>query len=142
MGIEVHTDRKITDDVKTGSDRSFGIVFGIVFALIGLLPMLHSGAPRWWALAVAATFLGIALSIPRWLAPLNRLWMRFGLLLSRVTTPILMALVFFSTVTPIAVTMRLLGKDPLRLRRDPESNSYWIARSPSGPARGTMKNQF
>jgi len=142
MSAEFQTDRDFADDVKAGSDRSFGIVFCVIFAIIGSWPLLDGAVPRWWALGVAVAFLGSALLIPRWLGPLNRLWMRFGLLLSRITTPILMAVVFFSTVTPTAIVMRLLGKDLLRLRQEPTSDSYWLVRSPSGPQKGTMKNQF
>ena len=142
MSAEAHTDRDFTADVKAGSDRSFGTVFCVIFVAIGLWPMLDDGLPRWWALGAAAAFLAAALFSPRILAPLNRQWMRFGIALSRITTPVLMALVYFSTVTPIAIIMRMLRKDILRLRRDPSSDSYWIDRSPSGPQKGTMRNQF
>jgi predicted ABC-type exoprotein transport system permease subunit len=142
MTADFQSDRDITADVKAGSNRSFGIVFCAVFAVIGLLPLLGGGSPRIWALAVGIVFLAVALLFPGWLAPLNRQWTRFGLLLSRFTAPIVMAFVFFTTVTPIAIVMRLLKKDPLRLHLDAGMDSYWIVRSPSGPKRGTMKNQF
>lgn len=142
MTADLQSGRSITDDVKSGSDRSFGIVFCIVFAVIGLWPVLDGGFPRVWALAIGIAFFVVALAWPRWLAPLNRLWTRFGLLISRFTAPIVMAFVFFTTVTPIALIMRLVGKDPLHLRRNSGSESYWIARSPPGPLKGTMKKQF
>jgi len=142
MTADFQSDRDITADVKAGSNRSFGIVFCIVFTVIALLPLLGGGAPRIWALGIGMAFLAVALLVPGWLAPLNRQWTRFGLWLSRFTAPIVMAFVFFTTVTPIAVVMRLLKKDSLRLHREPATDSYWIIRSPSGPKRGTMKNQF
>jgi len=80
----------------------------------------------------------------RWtaaLAPLNKWWTKLGLLLYRVVSPIVLGLLFYVTLTPIALVMRLLGKDPLRLRRDPDAASYWIDRSPP-PAPESMKNQF
>jgi hypothetical protein len=142
MTADFQSDRHITDDVKAGSNRSFGIVFCIVFAVIGLLPLLNGGIPRMWALGIGMAFLAVALLFPGWLAPLNRLWTRLGLCLSRFTAPVVMAFVFFTTVTPIAMVMRLLKKDSLRRRREPATDSYWIVRSPSGPMRGAMKNQF
>ena len=80
--------------------------------------------------------------MPKILSPLNRLWFRFGLLLHHIVNPVVMALLFFTTVTPMALIMRLLGKDPLRRKFDPEADSYWIPRQPAGPAPETMKNQF
>lgn len=142
MSTEVHSDRDFTADVKAGSDRGFGTVFCVIFVVIGLWPLLDDGLPRWWALGAGAGFLAAALLTPRILAPLNRQWMRSGIALSRITTPVLMALVYISTVTPIAIIMRMLRKDLLRLRRDPSSDSYWIGRSPAGPQKGTMRNQF
>jgi hypothetical protein len=79
---------------------------------------------------------------PAALRPLNRLWLRFGLLLYRVVNPVVMALVFYSTMVPIGLAMRLCGKDPLRLRREPDAASYWLEREPPGPLPATMKNQF
>lgn len=128
--------------VKIGSDRSFGLVFAVVFTLIALLPLLAGHSPRWWALAPAALFAAIALVAPRLLHPLNRLWFRFGLLLHHVVTPVMMGLLFFLTVTPVGLLMRACGKDPLRLKRDPAATSYWIAREPPGPTGESMKQQF
>ncbi|MBM3488124.1 MAG: hypothetical protein FJX67_16070 [Alphaproteobacteria bacterium] len=124
------------------SDRGFGLVMAAVFAIIGVWPALFSGPPRLWSLAVAALFLAAAGAAPRLLAPLNRLWTRFGVLLHRVMNPVVMAIVFYGTVVPIGLVMRALGKDPLRLRRDRAATTYWIAREPPGPAPETMKNQF
>jgi large-conductance mechanosensitive channel len=87
-------------------------------------------------------FLALALAAPKTLAPLNRLWMKFGLLLHAVVNPVVMAFLFFSTVTPIALIMRALGQDPLRLKLDPAAKTYWIDRTPPGPAPDTMPRQF
>jgi predicted membrane metal-binding protein len=127
---------------KTSSDRSFGIVFCVVFAIIGLWPLIRGAEPRWWSVGVAVAFLVLALAAPKTLAPLNRLWTKFGLLLHRITNPIIMGLVFFLAVTPTALIMRLLGKDPLHRRIDRDAKSYWIERKPPGPEPDTMHNQF
>jgi hypothetical protein len=91
---------------------------------------------------VAALFLAAALLRPALLNPLNRLWLKFGLLLHRVVNPIVMGLLFYGTVWPTGLVMRALGKDLLRLKRQPEAHSYWIVRAPPGPAPETMKDQF
>ena len=80
--------------------------------------------------------------MPRVLAPLNRLWTRFGILLAKIVNPVVMAGVFFIAVTPIGLLMRLAGKDLLRLRYDSTAETYWIMRTPPGPPPDTMKNQF
>lgn len=128
--------------VKGSSDRGFGIVFVTVFALIGCWPLFGGEAPRPWALAIAGALLTVALVRPRWLAPANRLWMRIGLLLHRITNPLIMGLVFFLAVTPTALIMRAAGKDPLRRKIDRSAKTYWIHREPPGPPPDTMTNQF
>jgi hypothetical protein len=131
-----------TEPVQGSSDRAFGIVFTVVFALIGLWPLPWGNGVRWWALGIAAVFLLAALIIPKTLAPLNRAWMRFGLLLHKIVNPVIMGLVFFLTVTPTALIMRALGKDPLRRRLDKEATTYWIDRDPPGPDPDSMPRQF
>ena len=130
------------DTPAGGSDRGFGIVFAILFMVIGLFPLLGGGPPRGWSLAVAGAFLAVALVRAHWLAPLNRAWTRFGLLLQRIVNPLVMAVIYFAVVTPTGLVMRALGKDPLRLRYDPDAESYWIRRDPPGPERESMTNQF
>ena len=122
------------------SDRAFGLVFAVVFALIGLWPLLHAEPPRLWPFAPAALALGFALLAPRLLAPLNRLWTRFGHLLAKVSNPLVLGLLFFVLVTPMGLAMRVFGKDPLRRRLEPDAPSYWIPRPP--PAPGPMSRQF
>lgn len=130
------------DDVKGSSDRAFGIVFTVVFAIVGLVPLVDGEAVRLWSLSVAGLFLAVALIRPVLLAPLNRLWMKFGLLLHRITNPIIMGLVYFVAVTPTALILKAMGKDPLRRGFDREARSYWIEREPPGPDPESMKNQF
>ena len=130
------------EDIKSSSDRSFGLVIATVFLIITLWPLIRGEPTRWWALAVATVFAALALLWTAALAPLNKCWTKLGVLLYRVLSPIVLGLLFYVTVTPIALLMRLLGKDPLRLRRDPDAASYWIERTPPGPAPESMKNQF
>jgi hypothetical protein len=128
--------------VEMGSDRAFGLVFAAVFAIVCLLPLTSGGEYRPWAGIVAAAFVVVSFTFPRLLKPLNRVWFLFGLLLHKVVSPLVMGLLFFVTVTPIALIMRALGKDPLRLARDDAAASYWIVRQPPGPAPETMRRQF
>jgi hypothetical protein len=128
-------------DVKAGSERAFGTVLAAAFLLIALWPLLDGANPRLWALALAALLLAAAALAPGALTPLNRIWFRFGMLLHRIASPLVMALLFFLTVTPTALILRLAGKDPLRLKFDPALKSYWIEREP-GPAPETMRRQF
>lgn len=129
-------------EVKVGSERSFGLVFAAVFALIALWPLKSDGDVRIWALAAAGTFAIFALVAPKALKPLNLLWFKFGLVLHHVVTPVVMGLLFFVTVTPVGIMMRMTGKDPMRLKRDPAASSYWIDRVPAGPSAESMKKQF
>jgi hypothetical protein len=128
-------------EIKAGSDRSFGLVFAGVFAVIGLWPLVHHMPPRWWPLGLALVFGVLALAKAAWLHPLNVLWFRLGMLLARVVAPVVMGLVFFTCVTPIGLVMRMRGKDLLSLRRSGET-SYWVVREPPGPAPATMTKQF
>ena len=128
--------------VKTSSDRSFGLVFAAVFAIVAAWPLVHGEAVRWWSVPVALAFLIIALATPRILKPLNRIWTAFGLLLHKIVSPIIMGAIFFIAVTPTSFLMRLLGKTPIPLRFDPTATSYWIVRTPPGPSGESMKNQF
>src|SRR5690349_10452340 len=128
--------------VRGSSNRSFGLVFGVFFALAGLVPLWKHHLPRTWALAVSALFLAVAIIRPAWLHPLNQGWIKLGLLLGRIVNPIVMGLLFFIVVVPTALIFRVLGKDPLRLSFDTAVPSYWIERRPAGPAPQTMANQF
>ena len=126
------------DDVKVGSNRSFGIVFFVVFLLISLYPLINSENVRLWSLAVSCIFLILGILNSNLLTPLNKIWFKFGILLGRIISPIVMGIIFFLVVTPIAFIMRLLGKDLLNLKYS-DNQSYWIEKS--GP-KSKMKNQF
>ena len=126
------------NDVKIGSNRSFGIVFFLVFFLISLYPLLDDGYIRLWSLIISIIFLCLGLINSNLLNPLNRLWFKFGLILGRIISPIIMGLIFFLVVTPIGVFMRLLNKDLLNLKMS-KNRTYWIKKS--GP-KSKMKNQF
>lgn len=129
-------------DIKGSSDRSFGFVMAAFFALVGLIPLTRGMGPRIWALIAAGVFLVVTLGRPGLLHLLNVGWGRIGLALAKVTTPLLMGLIFFLIVTPLGLLFRLLGRDPMRLRSNGQASSYWIRRQPPGPLPETMKDQF
>ena len=124
---------------ETSSEKSFGIVFSIVFLIVALYPLIGSESMRVWALAISAVFLLLALMAPNTLSLPNKLWFKFGILLGSIIAPIVMALVYFLTVLPTGLIMRFLGRDLLRQKLDKNVKSYWIERSDS---MGSMKNQF
>jgi hypothetical protein len=130
------------ESIQGASNRSFGIVFAVVFTLIGLFPLISNNGVRLWSLAIAAGFLIVALALPTVLAPLNRLWLRVGLLLHRIVNPIVLGIMFFLVITPMGMMMRLFGKDLLKLRYDPNAASYWVGRTPPGPAPKSLNHQF
>ena len=112
------------------------------FALLTALNGWHAGRIWPWTAALAAAFLVAALLRPALLNPLNHLWLKFGLLLHKIVNPVIMALLFYGTVLPTGLIARAMGKDLLRLKREPDAASYWIVRTPPGPAPDTMKDQF
>ena len=117
-------------------------VMTAAFAVMSALNWWHEGRSWRWTGGIAALFLAAALFYPAALKPLNRFWLKFGMLLHKVVNPVVMALVFFATVLPTGLVMRALGRDLLRLKRQPNVDSYWIERRPPGPAPESMKNQF
>lgn len=130
------------DYEKSSSDRSFGLVFGAVFTLIGVAPTL-SGAPlRLWAVGVAVLFFLLAFVKPAVLSPLNRLWLKLGHVLQSIVSPIVLGALFFLTVAPIGLVLRLTGRDLLGLRWDRGASTYWVVRNPPGPSPESMRNQF
>ena len=137
-----HEDLARENEIKAGSERALGIVFAIVFIIIGLWPLIGDGAVRLWSIIVAGVFLALGLLAPKLLRPLNYLWFRFGQFLHKIVNPIIMAFLFFTTVTPVALIMKLCGKDSLNRKFDPAAKSYWIERQPPGPDPETMRNQF
>jgi hypothetical protein len=139
---ELHENFGRDDEIKAGSDRAFGIVFAIVFIIVAALPLWSGEVVRIWALAVGGVFLFAGFIYPKGLRPLNMLWFRFGQLLHKVVNPLVMGLLFYLTVTPTALIMRALGKDPLHRDFDTAADSYWIERDMSELEPETMRRQF
>ena len=137
-----HEDFSRTHAVKASSNRSFGWVFTAVFLIIGLWPLFNGRGLRWWSLIIAALFMLITFVAPALLALPNRLWLRFGLLLNRIISPVVLAFLFYAVITPMGALMRAFGKDSLRLRRDHADGSYWIKRDPPGPKPDSLHHQF
>ena len=132
---------EISRQVSTeqSSEKSFGLVFSIVFLIVALYPLLTSAGLRMWALVASIIFLLLAFLAPKILVLPNKLWFKFGLLLGSIIAPIVMAVVYFITVLPTGIIMRLLGKDLLQQKLDKNAKSYWFKRSEK---MGSMKNQF
>ena len=125
-------------DVKISSNRSFGIVFFVVFLLIAFYPLTNQADIRIWSVIISLIFLSLGLLNSKLLTPLNKIWFKFGIFLGKIVSPLIMGLIFFAVVTPIAFLMRILKKDLLNLKFS-KNSSYWIEKS--GP-KSKMKNQF
>jgi large-conductance mechanosensitive channel len=126
------------EQVKISSNRSFGIVFFIVFLIIALYPKINNQDLRLWSLVISILFLILGLTKSKILAPLNKVWFKFGIFLGKIVSPVIMGIIFFLVVTPTGIIMRLLRKDLLNLKFD-KKKSYWIEKK--GP-KSKMKNQF
>ncbi|MDJ0712151.1 MAG: hypothetical protein QNJ14_17300 [Woeseiaceae bacterium] len=129
-------------EIEVGSNRSFGLVFFVVFLLIGLYPLLGGGPVRIWSLIASGVFLFFAFFFSSVLRPLNVLWFRFGMLLAKIVNPIVMFIIYALTIVPFGLGARLFGKDLLRMKLDRNQESYWIEREPPGPEPDSLKNQF
>ena len=130
---------KHTRGIKISSNRSFGLVFFIVFLILALWPLKSEEDLRLWALALSLTFLILGALNSKLLNPLNILWFKFGILLGSLVSPIVMAIVYFLVVTPTGILMRFLGKDLLKMRKTKSASTYWIKRDKQ---HSTMKKQF
>ena len=126
------------DDIKISSNRSFGIVFFIVFILIAFYPLINQGEIRAWSVLISLLFLILGIINSKILTPLNKAWFKFGIFLGKIISPIVMGIIFFFVVTPIAFLMRILKKDLLNLKYN-KNSSYWIEKT---DPKSTMKNQF
>ena len=126
------------NNIKISSNKSFGIVFFVVFLLIGLYPLTHGENVRIWSLIISCIFLVLGFLNSSILTPFNLLWFKFGILLGKLISPIIMGFVFFLVVTPTGLIMRLFKKDLLKLKKN-NAKSYWIERSIN---ESNMKNQF
>jgi hypothetical protein len=133
----------ISTSPQLPSERSFGRLFSVVFALAGGYA-LYKGAPRTVAVALfllALVVLVLTLAAPKTLAPFNRAWFKLGLLLGKIVSPIVLGAMFFLIVTPVGFVARWMGRDALRLRKR-ETASHWVERNPAGPDPESFKNQF
>jgi hypothetical protein len=129
--------------VSLGSNRRFGLAFGVLFAILGLWPFFRrTGSPNWALIALSAAVLAVALCRPHWLKPLNRGWFKLGLALSRIVNPFVMGILFFGAVVPLGWYLRRKGEDLLRLKMNPQAGTYWIERDAPSPAQDSMKKQF
>ena len=126
------------DEVKIGSNRSFGVVFFVVFLIIAIYPLINGDELRLWSLIISIIFLFLGLVNSKILNPLNKLWFKFGIFLGKIISPLVMGIIFFLVVTPIGLLMRLLNKDLLNLRFN-NNGSYWIEKT---EPKSKMKNQF
>ena len=144
MKPSFHEDFSRADEVKSGSDRGFGLTVGGILLLIALVRTYFYGLGwvQYGLGAIAVALLVLGLIAPGSLRGLNRAWMKLGLILFKVVNPIVLALIYGTTMVPIGLVMRVSGHDPLRLKLDPEADSYWIPRDPPAPAPETMINQF
>ena len=126
------------DDVKIGSNRSFGIVFFAVFLIIAIYPLINGDELRLWSLIISIFLLFLGLINSQILNPFNKLWFKFGIFLGKIISPLVMGIIFFLVVTPIGILMRLLNKDLLNLKFN-NNSSYWIEKT---EPKSKMKNQF
>ena len=129
-------------EIETSSDRSFGFVFTGALSLLAAYLAWKGSA--WWPLPLppALVFLILALVQPKLLAPLNRAWTRLGLLLGAIVAPVVMGVIYFGLITPMALLARLLGKDFLRLKRDPAAATYWLQRQDPRSSPERLRDQF
>ncbi len=125
-------------DINIGSNRSFGIVFFVVFLIIGLWPIINNGDIRNWSVIISAIFLVLGLLNSKVLTPLNKAWLRFGIFLGNFISPIVMAIVYFLVVTPIGIMMKIFKKDLINLKKN-NNKTYWIKKN---EIKSNMKNQF
>ena len=126
------------EKVKINSNKSFGLVFFVVFFLIALYPLVNNQNIRFWSLSISFVFLILGLMNSKILTPLNKLWFKLGIFLGKIISPFIMGMIFFLVVTPIGFIMRILGKDLLNLKYN-HNKSYWIEKN---EPKSKMKNQF
>lgn len=141
----LHESYRDSEAVEAGSDRGFGCTVGTILMVIGAAKTVMAGSVALVAsliFAVGGVLLLLGIVAPTRLSLLNRLWLKLGAAISTVVNPIVLAVLFFAAVTPMAMIMRLAGKRPLRLAFDRTAASYWIAREPPPPRPSTMRQQF
>jgi len=140
--VMAHEDLSREQHIEGSTERSFGLVFAAVFAIVGCWPLLYGEVPRWWSLGIAGACAMVALLRPSLLAVPNRFWIKLGVILGKVISPIALGIVFYAVLMPIGAMLRITGKDPLRLKLDRNAGSYWILRKPPGPPPDSMTHPF
>ena len=130
---------KTESKIKISSNRSFGLVFFVVFLIVALWPLKSGEDIRIWSLTLSIIFFSLGMLNSKLLTPLNKLWFKFGILLGSIVSPIVMGIVFFLVVTPTSIIMRLLGKDLLKTNKEKNASTYWVKRDKQD---STMKKQF
>lgn len=124
--------------IKINSNKSFGVIFSVVFLIIALYPLLSNNNVKFWSLLLSAIFIILGLKNSNILSPLNKIWFKFGLLLGKIISPIVLGLIFFCIITPTSIILKLFNKDILNLKKK-NTDSYWIKKS---ILKSKMKNQF
>ncbi len=142
MSSATHESYGAREELPLPSERSFGITFCVVFAIFALISVWRGGTWWPWLGGIAAVFGVAGLIAPALLRPLNKLWFKFGLLLHKVMTPLIMGILFYLLITPVGLLMRLSGKDPMRMKGGDDAETYWIDREPIPAGGDHMKNQF
>ena len=128
-----------SDKIKISSNRSFGLLFFVIFLIVSLWPLTHEGSIRIWSVIISIVFLILGLLNSKFLTPLNLLWFKFGMILGAIVSPIVMGIIFFLVVTPIGLVLSIMGKDVLNKKYNKKKETYWIKRE---TPIGTMKRQF
>ena len=125
--------------IKISSNRSFGLLFFVVFLIVALWPLKYEEGIRLWSLALSIIFFILGVLNSKLLTPLNKLWFKLGMFLGSIVSPIVMGIIYFIVVTPIGMFMSLLGKDLLKTSKAKNTSTYWIKRIKK---QSTMKKQF
>lgn len=139
---DLHESLARDEQVKGSSERQFGLTFAVLFLLLTALLLVWRNTAWPVALVLALAFGGLAAFAPSRLRPLNRLWLRFGLALHAIVSPVVLSILFFGVITPVGILARFAGKDFLRLTFNRQATTYWIDRQPPGPSPKSMRNQF
>jgi hypothetical protein len=142
MRTGIHEDFASSESLERSSDRAFGFVFALLFALIALWPLMRARPLRTWPFGISALFFVLALLAPGILRPLNIVWFRWALLMRSITNPVLTALIFYLAFLPMGILLRIFRKDILRLQPEAAAATYWLRRQPPGPPPQSMLNQF
>jgi hypothetical protein len=140
--MSTHEDYSRRPEMKVSSNRTVGLVLGAFFFLVALKPVLNHLPVRLWALVLSLLLGLLALAVPGVLGPLNKAWTGLAIVLHKIMTPLVTGILFFLVFTPAGILRRWFGKDSLRLRPQPSAESYWVVRTPPGPAPNTMEQQF